>query len=253
MRIGRRVLRVFVWGLLLCVSTLVGGLWFAYWYLTDGETVARLIREHAVKYFPGSNLDPGTVRVSLSGGKVVFRQLRLMQRIDDGPFEVVRIPWLNIRINNQKLAKGKFEAREVEVSQPTLRLRRRRDGTWNLDGLLADPWPGPWIQTPPITIQNGTLELIPDEETAEVAAGSGLTANTVRAGRRGARSLRRALQTGQVSRRFRRSRVRRRPPAVLSTRARRSCAMSTSRFSRREPGRNASSSRERPGETSSRK
>ena len=50
------------------------------------------------------------------------------------------------------------------VSQPTLRLRRRRDGTWNLDGLLADPWPGPWIETPPITIQNATLELIPDEE-----------------------------------------------------------------------------------------
>ena len=46
---------------------------------------------------------------------------------------------------------------------PTLRLRRRRDGTWNLDGLLADPWPGPWIETPPITIQNATLELIPDE------------------------------------------------------------------------------------------
>ena len=47
------------------------------------------------------------------------------------------------------------------VSQPTLRLRQRRDGTWNLDGLLADPWPGPWIDTPPITIKNATLELIP--------------------------------------------------------------------------------------------
>ena len=85
------------------------------------------------------------------------------------PFEVLQIPWLNIRINTQKLAKGRLEAREVVVSQPTLRLRRRRDGTWNLDGLLADPWPGPWIETPPITIQNATLELIPDEEPPPAA------------------------------------------------------------------------------------
>ena len=123
-------------------------------YLTDGDTVAQLIREKAVRYFPGSTLEPGRVKLSLYGGEVVFRQLRLMQRINDAPFEVVRVPWLNIRINTRKLAKGQLEAREVEVSQPTLRLRRRPDGRWNLDGLLADPWPGPWIQTPPITIQN---------------------------------------------------------------------------------------------------
>ena len=165
MRIGRRVVKTLIWGLVLCLSILGGGLWFAYWYMTDGDTIARLIREHAVRYFPRSTLDPGGVHISLYGGKVVFRQLRLIQRIDGVPFEVLRIPWLNIRINTKRLAEGQSDwAREVEVSQPTLRLRRRRDGTWNLDGLLADPWPGPWIETPPITIQNATLELIPDEE-----------------------------------------------------------------------------------------
>ena len=64
-----------------------------------------------------------------------------------------------------KLAKGQLEASEIDVSYPTLRLRRRHDGTWNLQGLLADPWPGPWIETPPILIRNATLELIPDEES----------------------------------------------------------------------------------------
>ena len=132
--------------------------------MTDGEWVAQLIREGAVRYFPGSTLDPGRVRVSLYGGELVFRELKLIQRIDNAPFEVLRIPWLSVRINTKKLAKGSLEAREVVVSQPTLRLRRRRDGTWNLDGLLADPWPGPWIETPPIAIQNATLELIPDED-----------------------------------------------------------------------------------------
>ena len=71
---------------------------------------------------------------------------------------------MNIRINPRKLTKGVLEVHEVVVAQPTLRLCRRHDGTWNLEGLLADPWPGPWIDTPPILIQNATLELIHDEE-----------------------------------------------------------------------------------------
>ena len=74
MRIGRRVVKALMWGLVLCFSILVGGLWFAYWYMTDGDTVAQLIREHAVRYFPGSTLDPGRVQISLYGGEVVFRR-----------------------------------------------------------------------------------------------------------------------------------------------------------------------------------
>jgi AsmA-like C-terminal region len=166
MHIGRRLVKVLCWGLLVCSCTAVGGLCFAYWHMTD-DVVAQLIREHAVKYFPGSILDPGSVHVSLYGGKVAFRELKLIQKFDGAPFQVLKIPRLNVKIDTHKLAKGKLEAREVEVSQPTLRLRRRRDGKWNLDGLLADPWPGPWIETPPIMILNATVELTPDEEPTD--------------------------------------------------------------------------------------
>ena len=37
MRIGRRVAKVLIWGLVLCLSILGGGLWFAYTYVTDSE------------------------------------------------------------------------------------------------------------------------------------------------------------------------------------------------------------------------
>ena len=164
MRIGRRIVKVLFWGAVLCLSIVVGGLWFAYWYLTDGDTIAQLIRERAVRFFPGSTLDPGRVHISLTGAEVAFRNLKLIQRIDGQPFETLAVPYLKILIDAKKLTNGQLEAREVVVSQPNLRLRRRHDGRWNLEGILADPWPGPWIETPPITVLNGTLELIPDEE-----------------------------------------------------------------------------------------
>ena len=55
MRIGRRVAKVMFWGLVLCLSILGGGLWFAYTYVTDSETAARLIRQYAVRYLPSSS------------------------------------------------------------------------------------------------------------------------------------------------------------------------------------------------------
>ncbi len=231
----------------MCLSILGGGLGYAYWCMTDGEWVAQLIRECAVAYFPGSTLEPGRVRVSLYGGELVFRELKMIQKIENAPFEVLRIPWLNVRINTKKLAKGRLEVRDVVVSQPTLRLRRRRDGTWNLDGLLADPWPGPWIETPPITIQNATLELIPDEEPATGGSTPEASDDVADAGRAVDRCFR-VLDP---------SRACRRPPLVPATfalvasaiAARRSFAMSRSRSRGPEEVPNTSSSRARPGET----
>ncbi|MFI5459550.1 MAG: AsmA-like C-terminal region-containing protein [Isosphaerales bacterium] len=184
MRIGRRVAKVVFWGFVLCLSILAGGLWFAYWNLTNSESVARLIREHAIRYFPHSILDPGRVRPSLWAGEVVFRDLQLRQQIDGVSFEALKVPWLHIRINPRKLLKGHLEVRNVDVGQPTLRLRRRRDGTWNLEGLLANPWPAPWIETPPISIRGATLELTPEEEPAStsVAAPAGPALSSLASG-----------------------------------------------------------------------
>jgi hypothetical protein len=174
MRIRRRVAKVVFWGLVLCLSILAGGLWFAYTYLTDSATAARLIKNYALRYLPGSIVEPGRVRLRLLGGELTLLQLNVYQRIDGAPFVALRIPWLHIGINARKLIRGQLEVREVKVAQPSLRLRRRRDGTWNLQGFLADPWPGPWLDhTPPIIIEGGTLELIPDEEPAAGAGSSG--------------------------------------------------------------------------------
>ena len=168
-RLGRRIARFVFWGLTLCFCSLAGGLWFAYWYITDSETIARVVKEHAIRYLPKAILEPGRIRPSLFKGELVFHDLRLRQVIDGLSFETLRIAYLELKVNPRKLAEGKFAPREIVVGQPTLRLRSRRDGTWNLEGLLADPWPGPWIETPPIVIRNGTLELYPCEEPASAS------------------------------------------------------------------------------------
>ena len=165
MRIGRRVAKVLLLTVLLGFSILVGGLWVAYTYLTDSETAARLIRQYASKYLPGSDLDPGRVRLSPLRGELTLNNFQVYQRIDGKPFPVSRVPWLRIGLNPKKFLKGQLEFRQISVVQPTLRLCHRRDGTLNLKGLLADPWPGPWLdKSPPILIEHGTLEVVPDEE-----------------------------------------------------------------------------------------
>jgi hypothetical protein len=163
MRIARRLRKVVFWGIMLCLTSLAGGLWFAYLYWTDGKTVARLIKQQSVRFLPGSILEPGQVTIGLSKGSVTLRHVLLRQPIDGEFVPTLRIPWLNVQINSRKLAHGDLEAavKEINVSQPALRLQQRRDGTWNIQGLLADPWPVPLVENPPpIIITNGTLELV---------------------------------------------------------------------------------------------
>ncbi len=165
MRTGRRVLKVCVWVLVVKLSILCGGLWFAYTYVTDSANAARWIRQYAVKYLPGSDLDPGRVRIRPLIGELTLNNPRIFQRIDGASFQTLRVPWLHVMVNTRKLVHGELDVHEVDVAQPFLRLCQRRDGSWNIQGLLADPWPGPFLdKTPPILIKDGTIELVCRDE-----------------------------------------------------------------------------------------
>ena len=156
--------KVVLWTLALLVAVVVGGVWFAYAYVTDSRTLAALIRAQAPRYLPGTRLDLGRVRVRPFAGEVNLHHVSVLQTIDGANFQAIRIPWLRIRHDARAMLKGKFVPREVVVTHPTLRLCRRQDGTWNLQGLLADPWPGPTLAAPPtILVQNGTVELCDDD------------------------------------------------------------------------------------------
>jgi hypothetical protein len=158
-RIRRRVRKVVFWGSFLVLAILAGGLCAAYVYVTDGTTLAALIEGEIPRYLPGTRLILGGVTNRLYRGEIYLSHLSLMQTIDGKPFQAARSPWIRVRHDPRAMLEGKVVLREVVVAQPVLRLRRRENGTWNLQGLLADPWPGPVMATPPILIQNGLVEL----------------------------------------------------------------------------------------------
>jgi hypothetical protein len=174
-RMARYLVKILFWLAVLCVAIPAGGLWYMYSYMTDSATVARIIREHAVKYLRDSELIPGHVRIRPVAGELVLREILVRQRIDGLPFPTLRIPWLQMQFSARKMVQGQIELHEVRVSHPTLRLRRRKDGTWNLQGLLVYPWPGPWLEhSPPIVIQNGRVEVLEDDQSpANAGTGTG--------------------------------------------------------------------------------
>jgi hypothetical protein len=165
MRIAKRVAKALILLSVLALSSAAGAVWFLYTYLTDRAMAARLIRDYSVRYFPGSIVVPGRVHTNLLGGEIVLHDAYLRQQIDGAPFPALRLPWLSVQFDSRKLLRGELDLTKVVVSHPTLRVRRRGDGRWNIQGLIADPWPGPYLEkSPPIFIENGTLELFPDEE-----------------------------------------------------------------------------------------
>ena len=118
-----------------------------------------MVRTVLPRYLPATRIEVGKARVNPFKGEVHLTQLLIRQTIDGRSFLAMKLPYVSIRHNPRDLLNGRFEPSGVTIAQPTLTLCRRRDGTWNLQGLLADPWPGPAMKTPPLQVLNGTVEL----------------------------------------------------------------------------------------------
>ena len=156
------------WGFVLFLAILVGGGYFAFTYVTDNETMRMTISARAPRFLPTSQLDVARVQVKPFAGKIILQNLSIVQN-EDGISKLVGItPWVQVSYDPWALLDGKFDIKEVVVAQPKLRLRRRKDGTWNFEGLLASPWPlPPGEYSPPVRIENGTVELVDEADGPE--------------------------------------------------------------------------------------
>jgi 4-amino-4-deoxy-L-arabinose transferase-like glycosyltransferase len=169
MSIRRRVKKMLGWALVLALSVAVGGVIAAYFYVTDSDNLSDLIRREAPKYLPHARVNVSKVRVGWFKGEVTVSNLDVRELVGGSPGQIIgKSKWIQVRFDPWAMMKGRFEPRDVTVAKPTIRLARMPDGTWNLQGLLADPFPVSTTGvTPPITIQEGTIELL--EEGAQAA------------------------------------------------------------------------------------
>lgn len=181
--IRRRLRKLIVWGFLLALSLAAAGLGFAYSYITDGTYLEKIIRERARVFLPGSTLSFERVLVRPLLGSVELRGVAMTQGLDGGSFSLVRVPWISVKSELRSVWRGEIVPREVVVAQPALRLIRRDDGSWNLQGLLADPWPkAPFPELPTITINKATVEWVVDGQSVQLLHDVWIKAQPVRAG-----------------------------------------------------------------------
>ncbi len=156
----RRWLVVIAWVATAIAALVAAGLGLAYSYVTDGSALGARLEREAPRYLPGSQALVGRVRIRPAAGVVTLENLSIRQPIDGDPFATLRVAWMRVRYDVRAALEGRIEPREIVLAQPTLRLVRRRDGRWNLQGLLADPWPGPPLERlPTVIVRNGTVQL----------------------------------------------------------------------------------------------
>lgn len=159
---ARKMLAVTVLAVMALTAAAMG---FAYSYVTDGATLVASLRREAPRFLPGCVLSINSAQVRPLLGQVSLSHVRLFQRIHGRPFETGWVAWMNVVCDVQALLRGRFEPTEVLVSQPVLRLIRRPDGSLNLKGLLADPWPAPPLPTEPLVrIKGGRVELMDEDD-----------------------------------------------------------------------------------------
>jgi len=168
MRLRRRVWKFLFWSLFLTLSCLGGVIGFAYWYVTDSTTIANLVAVQGKRFLPTSKIQLGRARIRPFLGHISLDYLEVNQKVDQKPFPTLQLPRIWIGFDPRAMLNGIFDPLEIRIRGPILRVRQRKDGTWNLTGLLADPWPGPMMKTPPIHITSGRIEMVSDDQSVEL-------------------------------------------------------------------------------------
>jgi hypothetical protein len=120
------------------------------------------VREQVIaaltKAFPGAHVSVDSARLRILGG-IQLNGLRLTRADDQEKNEFLNVPSAIFYHDKEKILDGELTLRKIELIRPRLRVRRGRDGKWNLQDLVR-PSPGaPENSLPAIVIHQGTLIL----------------------------------------------------------------------------------------------
>jgi hypothetical protein len=135
------------------VSGCIGaGVLYQQW--TNPTAVREQVVEMLVQQFPGATVTLDGARLRLFGG-VVLTELRLTRREIGDKSELLHIPSATVYPDKERLVKGEFAIRLIEMCRPRIHIVRNKDGTWNVSGLMGVT--DPKSPLPTIVIQDGSL------------------------------------------------------------------------------------------------
>ena len=146
------IVRGIVYGILGAVA--IAALIYQRW--TNPGAVREQIIAEISKAFPGAQVSVDSARLRILGG-IQLNGLRLTRGDDPGKHEFLHVPSAIFYHDKQKILEGEFTLHKIELIRPRLRIRRERDGTWNLKDLVRKTTTSPTTALPAIVIHQGTL------------------------------------------------------------------------------------------------
>ena len=120
------------------------------------------VREQVIdaigRAFPGAQVSIDSARLRILGG-IQLNDLRLSRSDDPEKHEFLHVPSAILYHDKEKILEGQLLLRKIELFRPRLRVRRERDGRWNLQELVKPSDAPPDTVQPAIVIHQGTLIL----------------------------------------------------------------------------------------------
>lgn len=149
------IVRGIVYGI---ISAAAGGALLYQRWTNPGAVREQVIAEIG-KTFPGAHVSVDSARLRILGG-IQLDGLRLTRDDDPEKHEFLHVPSAIFYHDKEKILDGELKLRKIELVRPRLRIRRERDGSWNLQNVLRQALPGETLtHQPAIVIHQGTLIL----------------------------------------------------------------------------------------------
>ncbi|MBI3824335.1 MAG: hypothetical protein HY289_16845 [Planctomycetes bacterium] len=128
----------------------------AYQRWTNPGAVREQVIAEIGRTFPGAVVSVDSARLRILGG-IQLNGLRLTRANDPEKLEFLHVPSAIFYHDKEKILDGELTLRKIELVKPRLRIRRERDGSWNLQNLLRDSKGEAQTHLPAIVIHQGTL------------------------------------------------------------------------------------------------
>lgn len=143
-------------GLILAgVAGVAAAAWVAATWVSP-EKVREQVVAALAEQFDGAEVHVGAARMRLLGG-IAVTDLSLTRRGDAAPFLVV--PAAVLHPDKERLNRGRLVIRKVELENPTLRLERAADGSWNVERVAQA---GPADRPVPTLVATGATLSVTD-------------------------------------------------------------------------------------------